>query len=426
LLGQQPVIGQPEAARRKQIVAVAVVGEGARLAHQPVDDVAVFDAMLAAATQSRQAFHLLLGVPNVEVVGVETDLDAFADQPTGDRVGVAADVDRAAAMHAHRHTLTGVEPLCRQRPQQGQLFFQPLDAPLVALREQLTHELLVVAAAGKIAAATHHQGLIEGAFELAMALLHVAVLVRPRRVDGLALQTVVVQQALIALLKRVPIAAGRHRGRQRIGAVYLRYAAQFHQRVLQSGAEALEALGEAQRTRFPVRVGQHEVVEQVRQRLTVDGDPQARAVREVGRTQPTGMMHLGEEHFLGRPRQGPPLFDAPLQSPQLTIGEAAGVLALQPGEQCQGFQAGVEDQLLLDLGPDARERVGPCSPDMVHAYLTRQPAEPAILACRLVVDAGFGSGLSFGPTLLIEAVQTLDVAIRDHPKPPCWEGLRIG
>lgn len=113
-------------------------------------------------------------------------------------------------MHAHRHALTGVEPLCRQRSQQGQLFFQPLDAPLVALREQLTHKLLVVAAARKIAAATQQQGLVEGAFELAMALLHVAVLVRPRRVDGLASQTVVVQQALIALLKRVPIAAGRH------------------------------------------------------------------------------------------------------------------------------------------------------------------------------------------------------------------------
>jgi hypothetical protein len=81
--------------------------------------------------------------------------------------------------------------------------------------------------------------------------------------------------------------------------------------------------------------------------------------------------------------------------------------------------------LFLDLEPDAGERVGPRSPSMVHAYLTGQPAEPAILACRLVVDAGLGGGLSFGPTLLIEAVQTLNMPIRDHPKPPCWEGLRI-
>jgi hypothetical protein len=245
LLRQQPVIGQAEAARREQIIAVAVVGEGARLAHQPVDDMPVLDAMLAAAAQARQAFHLLLGVPNVDVVGVDTGLDPFADQAAGHRVGVAENVDRAAAVHAYRHALTGVESLCRQRPQQGQLLFQPLHAPLVALREQLTHERLVVAAARKIAAATQHQGLVEGTFKLVMALLHVAVLVRPRRVDGLALQAVVVQQALITLLKRLPIAAGRHRGGQRIGAVHLRHAAQFRQRILQPRAQALEALGEA-------------------------------------------------------------------------------------------------------------------------------------------------------------------------------------
>jgi hypothetical protein len=113
LLGQQPVVGQPEAARREQVVAVAVVGEGARLAHQPVNDVPVLDALLAAATQARQAFHLLWGVPNVEVVGMEARLDPFADQPARDRVRVAANVDRAAAIHAHRHTLAGVEPLGR-------------------------------------------------------------------------------------------------------------------------------------------------------------------------------------------------------------------------------------------------------------------------------------------------------------------------
>jgi hypothetical protein len=50
---QQDVVGHAEAAAGKQIRLVAVVGEGPRLADQPVDDVPVVDAMLATATQSR-------------------------------------------------------------------------------------------------------------------------------------------------------------------------------------------------------------------------------------------------------------------------------------------------------------------------------------------------------------------------------------
>jgi hypothetical protein len=273
----------------------------------------VVDAMLAPATQTRQAFHLLLGVPDLDVVGVDAGLDPFADQTAGHRVGIAADVDRAAVIHPHRHALAGVEPLRRQRSQHGPIFLKTLHPPLITLGEQLSHKRLVVTAAGEVPVATQEQRLVQGALEAVMALLHVAVLMRPGRVDGLALQAVVLQQTLITLLKRVPLAAGRHGGGQRIGAMHLWHTAQFRQRVLQPGTETLEALGEADRARLPVRVGQHEVVDQVCQRLTVDGNAQAGAVREVRGTQPAGLMHLGEEHFLGRSVQSPPLFEAPLQ-----------------------------------------------------------------------------------------------------------------
>lgn len=126
LLRQQPVIGQPEAARREQVVAVAIVRERARFTHQPIDDVPVVDAMLAPATQTRQAFHLLLGVPHLDVVGVDAGLDPFANQTAGHRVGVAAHVDRAAVIHPHRHALAGVQPLRRQRPQQDPIFLKTL------------------------------------------------------------------------------------------------------------------------------------------------------------------------------------------------------------------------------------------------------------------------------------------------------------
>ena len=94
---------------------------------------------------------------------------------------------------------------------------------------------------------------------------------------------------------------------------------------------------------------------------------QVGAVREVAGSQPTGMMHLGEEHLLGRPALGPPLLDAPLQRPQLAVGEAAGKAPLQVGEQGLRFQAGVELELRFQFGPDLGERVRTCSPVPVHA-----------------------------------------------------------
>lgn len=258
-----------------------------------------------------------------------------------------------------------------------------------------------------------------------MTLFHVAVLVRLCRVDGLALQTVVPQQGLVATLKGRSITPWRDRSGQGIGAMDPRHAAQFGQGVLQAVTEALEALGEADGAGLPVRVGQHEVVDQVRERHAPDRDPQARDVGEVRGTQPTRFVDLSEEDLLGRPVQGAPLLDVPLQGAELSIGEATGIGALQPVEHGFGLQAGVQRQLLLDPRPDIGERVGAGSPGMLHAHLAGQLAEPPILAGGLVVDAGPGSSLALGKALLIQAAQTTDVQVSNHPKPPCRKGLRI-
>ncbi len=238
---------------------------------------------------------------------------------------------------------------------------------------------------------------------MAVALLDIAVLVRFRRVDGLALQTVMVEQFPISLLEHGPVLPRRHGGRQRIGAMDLRYAAQFRQGVLQARAEALETLAEADRPRLPVGVGQYEVIDQMRKRLAADGDLQAGAVREVGRAQPARLMNLGEEDFLGRAVQGPPLLDAPLQGPQLGIGETAGIFPLQPGEQGLGFQAVVERQLLLNPGPNLGKGIRLGSPGMVHTHLAGQQAEPPVLAGSLLIHVGFGRRLTFGQVRQVAA-----------------------
>ena len=425
VLLDQPVVGQAEAARWEQLLAVAIAGERPRLAHQPVDDVPVGDAVLAPPPQTRQVLDQALGVPDLDVVGEQAGLDPFPDQPAGHRVGVAADVDGAAAIHTHLHTLAGVQTLGGQRPQQGQFLDQPRLPAAIALLEQLPQERLIRRPADEVPAAPQHQRLVQRSLELPVALLHVAVLMRLGRVDRLALQAVMLQQYLVTPLEGGPITAGRDSGRQGIGAMHPRNAPQLGQGVLQTVAEALEALGEADRAGLPVGVSQHEVVDQVRERLAVDGHLQTAGVGEVGGAQVAGLMDLAEEDLLGRPVQGPPLLDMPLQSAQLPLGKAAGIFALQPVKHGLGLQAGVKSQLLLDARPDLRERIGSRSPGMLHAHLAGQPAEPAVLACGLVVDAGLGGGLAFGQSLLVQAAETADLQVGNHPKPPWRERLRI-
>ena len=418
LLLPQAVVGQPEAARREQVVAVAVVGERPRLAHQPVDDVPVLDAVLAPAAQPRQPFDLLLRVPHLQVVGVDADLDPLADQPADHRVGVAADVDGAATIDAHRHSLAGVQTLRRQRPQHGCLLLEAPEPAPVALGEQRTHERRVVGAAGEVATAAQQQGLVEGALEPVVALLDVAVLVRPRRVDGLAAQPVVLQQRLVALLEDVAVAARRHGGGQRVGAMDLGHAAQLGQGVLQAGAEALEALSEADRAGLPVGVGQHEVIDQVVERLARDGDAEFGHVGEIRGAELPRSVDLCEEHLLGGPLEGAPPFDPPLEGAQLPVGVAARPAALQVEEEGLGLEARVEPEQFEEFGPDVLERVLPGPPGAWDSPLAGEPIGVAVLACRLLVDAGLVGSPSQCAFGLDQLPQPPEQAIGDHPSAP--------
>jgi hypothetical protein len=56
---------------------------------------AVLDAMLTSASESRQRVQLPGTVPDVKGFGTYVNINLFADQSAGQRIGVAADVDRA-------------------------------------------------------------------------------------------------------------------------------------------------------------------------------------------------------------------------------------------------------------------------------------------------------------------------------------------
>jgi hypothetical protein len=91
----QQVVGHSEPAGGEHRIAVAVLLERSGLADQPVDDMAVLDAMSASASESRQSVQLPGPMPDVEGFGPDVDINLFADQTARQRVGVAADVDRA-------------------------------------------------------------------------------------------------------------------------------------------------------------------------------------------------------------------------------------------------------------------------------------------------------------------------------------------
>jgi hypothetical protein len=240
-----------------------------------------------------------------------------------------------------------LRPACRQRPQQSNLLGQPRPSARVELLEELSQECLVLAPAGKVATPSQQQSLFECPLEAVMALLGVPVLVRLARTDRLTIESVMTQQAGIAWREGRPLGARRHGRGESVRAVFLGHSAELEQGVLQTLGQALEALREADAARLPIRVGQHEVIDQMIERHPVDTHVQLRAVGEVTRTEPAGVMHLGEEHLPGRPLKSSPLLDASLQGPQLTIDEATGVGAFELLEESSYLQAGVERELFL-------------------------------------------------------------------------------
>ena len=224
------------------------------------------------------------------------------------------------------------------------------------------------------------------------------------------------QQRLVALLERLrPFDARLHRRRQPIGAMALRHAAQFPQRILQSLAEALQAFREADRARLPVRVSQHKVVDQVREREAVDRHAQLGAMREVAGAEPTGMMDLSEEDLLGRAFESTPFAAPPLQGPQLAVRESAWKASLQVGKERLRFQTGIDLKLRLQLRPDLGKGIGASQPISVHDFdLAGQLAEPAILACRLGVHAGFDRSQFLRGSLAVKAPEFPQLRIGDH------------
>jgi hypothetical protein len=228
----QQVVGHPEPAGREHRVAVAVLLERSRLADQPVDDVAVLDAMLASASESRQGVQLPGPMPDVEGFGPDVNIHLFADQTARQRVRVAADMDRAPRIHSGLEPPGHLQPTSRQRRQHGHFFEKSLLSVGIASGHELLEERLIVASAGEIATPSEHQGLVDGLLEAVMTLLDIAILVGLSRLDRLTFEAIMCEQSLVSASEHLGFGIAVDRGGQAIGAVSPRDSSQFPQGVL--------------------------------------------------------------------------------------------------------------------------------------------------------------------------------------------------
>ena len=193
-----------------------------------------------------------------------------------------------------------------------------------------------------------------------------------------------VQQFLVAL--REPATAALRQlvcgRRQVVRAVFLRDTPEAPQRPLNPLTQRLERLAVAQRHRLPVRVRQHEVIEQVRKRFAGDRHPQRIHLGEIGLALLPGAVHLREVHLLIRAVQRPPMPKPALQGAQLTRLKLTRVAALQLLEHRLRLKSVVLLEQCLHLRPHRLERIGPGTPPVRRTHLARQLPQSPVLARR--------------------------------------------
>ena len=103
---------------------------------------------------------------------------------------------------------------------------------------------------------------------------------------------------------------------------------------------------------------QHEVIDQVIERFAGDGDAEGAHVSEITLGEPPRLVVLCEEHLLGRPFEGAPSLDPPLQATELDVGEPPRVAPLQVEEEGLGLQSRIEPELINEFRTDVLERNG--------------------------------------------------------------------
>ena len=171
--------------------------------------------------------------------------------------------------------------------------------------------------------------------------LDAAVLVAQAPVVARAGHAVVVEECRVAHREVFFLSQVLERRREAVAAVLLRHPAGLPQGVLQPLGQGLEALAALDHFgMLPAREGEHEVVQDVRERDVGNRDAQIAHGGEVRQALLTRRMLLREEHFLGWAFEGAPVADVALQRAQHAVREALRVIVLELAQQRDGHQLG--------------------------------------------------------------------------------------
>lgn len=426
VIAQQLIVGHAKVARGKHVRLILIVFERPRFPHQRVDHVPVIDDVLAVARQSRHRLDLAARPPDFDHVGVDHHVNVHADQPTGNRIRVAADLNRAAAADLDAaDTLPMIELARRQLAEARLLLGELVDAARIPFVDQPHQKLFVLLPAGEVAAATQQERLIDGRFQMAVRRLDVTVLMRLSSVDPLRLDLVVVHQVAVALAKLATLRKVVDRGAQAVAAMPPRHAAELPEGLLKAAAESLERFGETDRRELPIRVGEREVIQHVTQRLAIDRHAERVHVREVRCAQPARGMHLRKDDRPVRAVQTSPIAHPPLERPPLRVGESARMRLLQPGEQGERPQPRLCFESSLHLGPDVDKRVRPRPPIPWCGAVRRQSRRIAILPCRLLIHASAPRRHAQPIAPRQQPPQFPHLSIRDHRNLHVFKELRL-
>jgi hypothetical protein len=353
--------------------------------------------------------------PDFNRVGVDHDIDLPADQSAGNRIRVAPDLNRAAAVDLDpAHVAPMIELARRQLAQARLLPLELVGAGRVPLVDQPAEELFVLGAAGKIPLPVQMKSLVDRRFQMTVRRFDVPILMRLAGVGPLGLDLIVVHQVAVSPPKLAVFRKVVDRRAEAVATVPGWHAAQFPKGLLESAADRLERFGKADRHELPIRVGEGEVIQQVVERLAIDGDSQRVHVGEVRRPQPAGLMHLGKHDRLMGAVQTTPVADATLEGPPLRVGKPTRMALLEPGEKSERPQPGFGFQTSLDLGPDLAERVRPGSPTAWRSALGGQAIPIAILTSRLLIHSSPPCRHGEAHVARQKPPQLSRLSIRDH------------